>query len=193
MSRPRRYFFPKHYADVVQRLRVPLGFALVAAFALLAAPTRVSLMVGLPVAFAGILIRAWAAGHLVKNQQLAMSGPYAFVRNPLYIGTLIAAAGFVIATHEPWLALLFGAAFALIYLPAIELEEQHLRKLFQEYEWYAEQVPMLCPRIPPLKVPGKFQTSIYLRNQEYQAMIGFIAGAAFLWWRTYTGNYGLNL
>lgn len=187
MSKPRRYFFPKHYADVVQRLRVPLGFVLVAAFALLANPSRWSLMIGLPVALAGIAIRAWAAGHLVKNQQLAMSGPYAFVRNPLYIGTLIAAAGFVLATREPWLALLFGLAFALIYLPAIELEEQHLRKLFQEYEWYATQVPMLRPRIPPLRAEGRFRTAVYLKNQEYQALIGFVVGAAFLAWRIWFG------
>ena len=187
MSKPRRYFFPKHYADVVQRLRVPLGFALVAAFALLANPTKSSLTIGLPVALIGIAIRAWAAGHLVKNQQLAMSGPYAFVRNPLYIGTLIAAAGFVIATHEAWLALLFGFAFALIYLPAIELEEQHLRKIFQEYEWYADHVPMLLPRIPPIHADGQFRFAIYRKNQEYQALIGFAVGAAFLVWRMWSG------
>ena len=181
--KPRRYFFPKHYADVVQRLRVSLGFVLAATFFWFAMPTRWSLLVGLPVALLGIFIRAWAAGHLVKNQQLATGGPYGYVRNPLYVGTLTTAAGLVIAAHEAWLALLFGAAFALIYLPVIELEEQHLRKLFPEYQQYSEQVPMLIPRIPPLRSADSFQLPVYTRNQEYKALVGFLAVCAFLVWR----------
>ena len=75
-------------------------------------------------------MRAWAAGHLEKNLALTESGPYAHVRNPLYLGTLTVAAGFVIAARRWELGVLFAAVFVLIYLPVVELEEQHLRKLF---------------------------------------------------------------
>jgi protein-S-isoprenylcysteine O-methyltransferase Ste14 len=183
MTPRRRYFFPKHYADVVQRLRVPLGFVLVGAFAWLAAPTPGSLVAGLPVALVGVAARAWAAGHLKKNTELAMSGPYAYVRNPLYVGTLTTALGLAIAARQIGLAVLFGLAFLLVYLPAIELEEQHLRKLFPGFDAYAERVPMIVPRIPPIPSTERFQLSVYLRNREYEALGGFLAGAAYLAWR----------
>jgi protein-S-isoprenylcysteine O-methyltransferase Ste14 len=183
MNVKRRYFFPKHYADVVQRLRVPLGFVLVAAFALLADPTPTSLAVGLPAAAVGVLIRAWAAGHLEKNSVLAVSGPYAHVRNPLYVGTLTTALGLAIAARELWLAILFAASFLLVYLPAIELEEQHLRKLFPGYERYAELVPMVRPRLRPATSDGRFRFSLYRKNREYEALAGFLAGIAYLAWR----------
>src|SRR5690349_4696672 len=125
-----RYWFPKPYADFAQRLRAPSGFLLAAAFGWWSAPTAASLLWGAPVAVAGLLLRAWAAGHLAKNQRLATGGPYALTRNPLYLGTLLVAAGLAVASRRAALAVPFAAAFALVYLPAIELEEQHLRKLF---------------------------------------------------------------
>ena len=91
--------FPKPYADFVQRLRVPIGFLLVAAFAYWSAPTAQSLAWGTPISAAGLFLRAWAAGHLAKNQNLAVSGPYRFTRNPLYLGTLLVAAGLVVASR----------------------------------------------------------------------------------------------
>ena len=179
----RRYWFPKHYADVMQRARVTVGFVLAGAFAWMAEPSAWSLAVGLPVCLVGILLRAWAAGHLAKNERLATSGPFAWTRNPLYLGTLIVALGLVIAAKQVVLALLFAAAFLLVYLPAIELEEQHLRQLFPDYDEYARQVPLLVPRAPARRGDGRFQWALYYRNQEYQALIGFLAGAAWLAWR----------
>ena len=179
----RRYWFPKPYADFVARLRVPGGFLLVAAFAIFALPDAQSLAVGLPIAVAGLLLRAWAAGHLAKNERLATSGPYAYVRNPLYLGTLIVAAGLVIAAREPWLAALFGAAFTLVYLPVIELEEQHLRRLFPDFDAYARAVPLLLPRVRYRGAGERFRWRLYLRNQEYNALLGFLAGAALLAWK----------
>jgi protein-S-isoprenylcysteine O-methyltransferase Ste14 len=175
--------FPKPYADAVAKLRVPGGFVMVAAFLWLAAPTWTSLVVGLPVSVLGLALRAWAAGHLEKNRTLAESGPYSYVRNPLYIGTLMVAAGFVMASRRWELGALFAAVFLLIYLPVVELEEQHLRSLFPEYAYYAKRVPRLWPRlIGSNSKPFKF--SIYLRNQEYQALAGFLAGVAVLIWKT---------
>jgi protein-S-isoprenylcysteine O-methyltransferase Ste14 len=179
-----RLLFPKPYADSVARLRVPCGFALVAAFAWFSHPHARSLAYGLPVSLVGLAVRAWAAGHLAKNQALAASGPYAYTRNPLYLGTLLVAAGLAVASRSAGLAALFAAVFLLIYLPVIQLEQQHLRSLFPEYAAYAAQVPALFPRVTP--VPGnprRFQWKLYMKNQEYQAAAGFLAGALFLLWR----------
>ena len=175
--------FPKPYADAVAKLRVPGGFLMVAAFLWLATPAWASLATGLPVSILGLALRAWAAGHLEKNRTLAESGPYAYVRNPLYIGTLMVAAGFVIASRRWELGVLFAAVFLLIYLPVVELEEQHLRSLFPEYADYAKRVPRLWPRL--IASSSKpFRWSVYLRNQEYQAFVGFLGGAAVLIWKT---------
>lgn len=179
----RRYWFPKRYADTVARLRVPSGFLLVLAFAWLAQPTHRSLLAGIPVSLAGLALRAWAAGHLAKNQNLATGGPYAWTRNPLYLGTLLVAAGLVIAAAQWTLALLFAAVFALIYLPVIELEEQHLRTLFPDYASYASRVPALLARPPKDRGSKRFQWPLYKRNEEYQALLGFLAGILYLWWR----------
>jgi len=177
--------FPKRYADRVARLRVPSGFAIVVVFAWLSQPTPQSLAIGLPVSVAGLALRAWAAGCLAKNQQLARSGPYAHTRNPLYIGTLLVAAGLVIASRNVWLGILFAAVFALIYLPVIQLEEQHLRHLFPDYADYAAHVPVLLPRLTaaPQKNPQPFRLSLYLKNREYEAGAGFAAGMLFLLWK----------
>ena len=161
-----RYWFPKPYADFVQRLRVPIGFLLVAAFAWWSAPSAGSLAWGAPISIAGLLLRGWAAGHLAKNQSLATSGPYAWTRNPLYLGTTLVAAGLVVASREAGLAALFAAAFALVYLPAIELEEQHLRTLFPEYAGYAQRVPRLGARIPAERSAKSFQLTPYRKNQD---------------------------
>src|ERR1700683_5623078 len=117
-------FFPKPYADMVARLRVTCGFILVAAFAWFSRPDARSLAIGLPISALGLLLRAWATGHVEKNIRLAKSGPYAYVRNPLYLGTLLAAAGFAVASRRWQLAILFAVVFLLIYLPAIQLEAQ---------------------------------------------------------------------
>jgi protein-S-isoprenylcysteine O-methyltransferase Ste14 len=177
--------FPKPYADLVARLRVPSGFVIVAAFAWFSHPTARSLLWGLPVSLVGLALRAWAAGCLAKNRQLATGGPYAYMRNPLYIGTLLVAAGLVLAARSVGLGLLFAAVFLLVYLPVIQLEEQHLRRLFPEYGDYAERVPALWPRLKPIvrKNANPFQVALYLKNQEYQAAGGFAAGMLFLLWK----------
>ena len=177
--------FPKPYADAVARLRVPSGFLIVIVFAWFSRPTPESMAIGIPISLLGLALRAWAAGCLAKNQQLATGGPYAYTRNPLYIGTLLVAAGLAIASRSPGLAALFVAVFLLVYLPVIQNEEQHLRKIFPEYAAYAELVPALFPRWTPIsqRNPNPFRTALYLKNQEYQAGLGFLAGMLFLLWK----------
>ena len=177
--------FPKPYADAVARLRVPSGFLIVAVFAWFSRPTAESMAWGIPISIAGLALRAWAAGSLAKNQQLATGGPYAYTRNPLYIGTLLVAAGLAVAARSLWLAALFAAVFIFVYLPVIQNEEQHLRKIFPDYAVYAGRVPALWPRLTPspAETPNPFRASLYLRNQEYQAGLGFLAGVLFLLWK----------
>lgn len=175
--------FPKPYADFVARLRVPGGFLLAGAFIWFSRPSFTSLLAGLPVSITGLVLRGWAAGHLAKNEQLATAGPYAFTRNPLYLGTLLVAAGLVIAARSLGLGLLFAIVFVLVYVPVIELEEQHLHSLFPGYARYGARVPMLVPRWPGERSDAQFRWRLYLRNQEYQAVGGFIAGVLLLIWK----------
>jgi len=177
--------FPKPYADRVAKLRVPFGFVMVAAFLWLSAPTASSLAIGIPISLLGLALRAWAAGHLEKNRDLAQSGPYAHLRNPLYVGTLTVAAGFVVASRRWELGVLFAAVFFLIYLPVVELEEQHLRGLFPNFDDYARRVPKLVPRITPAGGQKKFRWSLYRYNREYEALGGFLAGLAVLCFKAF--------
>lgn len=184
VSRPPRYWFPKAYADFVQRLRVLCGFILLITFAWFSQPSPASMLAGLPVAVLGLLLRGWAAGHLAKDRSLATSGPYAYMRNPLYAGTLITAAGMVIAARSLWLAVIFAAVFLLVYLPAIELEEQHLRAIFPDYEAYANRVRRFVPVSRWREQRGQFSWALYKRNQEYKALAGFLIAVAWLSWKT---------
>lgn len=175
--------FPKPYADAVAKLRVPGGFLLAAGFFWLAAPTPLSLAAGLPVTAAGLALRAWAAGHLAKNQDLAISGPYAYIRNPLYGGTLLTAGGLVIASRRWELAILYAVVFGLVYLPVIQLEEQHLSNLFPAFRSYRERVPLLLPQGRRTDGRLPFRGWLYRKNEEYKALLAALAAVAWLLWR----------
>ena len=184
----RRHWFPKAYADRVAKLRVPAGFVMVGAFAWFSHPDLNSLVAGTVLSACGLALRAWAAGHLAKNQRLAVSGPYSFTRNPLYLGTLITALGLAAAARSLGLAALFAVLFALVYLPAIELEEQHLSAILPGYADFARRVPLLVPRWPENLGPHQFSAALYRKNREYEALAGWLAGLALLAakaiWRT---------
>lgn len=181
----RRHWFPKPYADLVARLRVPAGFLMVAAFGWFSEPDTRSLLIGLPVSMLGLGLRAWAAGHLAKNERLAVSGPYAFTRNPLYLGTLLTALGLALAGRGLGLAVLFVSLFALVYLPAIELEEQHLSAILPGYAEFAIRVPLLLPRWPKDFGAWRFSATLYRRNREYEALLGWLVGVGWLVFRAF--------
>ncbi len=165
--------FPKPYADFVQRLRVPSGFLLVLAFVVLASPTRLSLLAGAPLCAAGLALRSWAAGHLRKNSRLTTSGPYAWHRNPLYAGTLLAASGCAIAGGSAALFLVVASVFLLVYLPVMQLEEQHLASLFPEFKAYARQTPQLLPRRPASPSSQGFEWALWRANKEWKGVAAF--------------------
>jgi protein-S-isoprenylcysteine O-methyltransferase Ste14 len=163
----------------VQRWRVPLGFILGALFVLLARPRTVTLVAGGGVALLGLALRAWAAGHIRKNSALAVSGPYAHTRNPLYLGSFLIGLGFTIAAGQPVLGILFVALFLGIYLPVMRVEAATLGKLFgADYERYARSVPLFFPRLTAYRdektADTKFDAALYLRYREYQAAIGLV-------------------
>src|ERR687887_1497580 len=106
----------------MQRWRVPLGFACAALFFLLGRPKPLTLIVGGIVALPGLALRAWAVGYLRKNETLAIDGPYAYTRNPLYLGSFLIGLGFTIAAGRLILGFVFAALFVGIYLPVMLVE-----------------------------------------------------------------------
>lgn len=177
------------WSKIARRIRVPLGFVFAAAFMWLARPTFASIAIGSGVAFAGLCIRALASGHVEKNEVLATSGPYAHTRNPLYLGSIVLAAGFLIAGRSWWLPLIAAAILLVIYVPVIRSEEAFLRERFPEFDDYAAQVPRLFPRPRAYqRRPRSFSWHLYWKHREYNAALGaglMIAGliAKAVWFR----------
>jgi protein-S-isoprenylcysteine O-methyltransferase Ste14 len=179
-----------NYKKFSKRWRMPLGFLLALVYVLLARPVPERLIAGLALAFLGLLLRAWAAGHIEKNSQLAIAGPYAFVRNPLYLGSFLIALGFAVACQWIFVFLVVGF-FILIYAPNIEQERLTMTSLFpDEYPAYAANVPPFVPRISPWKPAPTtdththtgtgFSPQRYMRHSEWKAALGYIAGCAWL-------------
>jgi len=164
------------WARVARRVRVPLGFAFAALYLWLAHPVVRSLLLGALFVAMGLALRALASGHVQKNEQLTMTGPYAYTRNPLYLGSLILAVGFVIAARSLWIALLLVILFLAIYVPVIRAEEKYLAQHFPEFATYASRVPRLLPRMsPPGDSSGKFSWALYWKHREYNATLGSVA------------------
>jgi protein-S-isoprenylcysteine O-methyltransferase Ste14 len=166
-----------------QRWRVPLGFLIAPIFILLSKPRPWTLLVGGAIALAGLLLRAWASGHLRKNDALATTGPYAYTRNPLYLGSFLIGVGFTIAAGRWELAVLFALLFLGIYVPVMRVESETLEQLFgHKYRRYAEVVPIFLPRLTRYHsaATAKFDSALYKRYREYQAAIGFVVAFAVL-------------
>ena len=174
------------YEQVARRLRLPLGFVLAAVYlAFGPRPSPLTLGVGVALALVGLGIRAWAAGHIVKNDRLATTGPYAHTRNPLYFGSFLIAAGFAVAAH--WaLLLLVVAFFALVYGPTIEKERVKVSARFPDaYEKWSQNVPAFVPRPTAWRDPAtpkaeRFSPALYMRHGEWRAALGFILALAWL-------------
>jgi protein-S-isoprenylcysteine O-methyltransferase Ste14 len=175
------------------RWRVRIGYPVAVIYWLLATPTPRAIVVGAIVAAFGLLIRGAASGHLHKDEELTTTGPYAVTRNPLYFGSALLAAGFIIAGHSVWTGLLVGVYFAVFYYAVIRAEEGDLRRKFgSAFEVYAARVPLFFPgfvrhgaKAPRLEnsISNSFTWARYRRNREYQALIGTLAGVGVVWLR----------
>jgi protein-S-isoprenylcysteine O-methyltransferase Ste14 len=164
------------WSKIARRIRVPLGFVFAVLYLWLAKPTVGSILIGVVIMIAGLLLRAAASGHVQKNEQLTTAGPYAHTRNPLYLGSVILAAGFALAARSWWIAGAVLLFFLAVYVPVIRAEEEWLRSQFPEFEQYAREVPRLLPR---LRSHGKndsgFSWSLYWKHREYNALLGSLA------------------
>ena len=172
---------------IARRVRVPLGFLLAAVYLWLARPALWSIAAGFVVTAAGLGIRAYASGYVRKNEELATTGPYAYTRNPLYLGSIIIAAGFALAARSWMIAAIFLLMFLAIYLPVIRGEEEFLRQRFPEFAEYERRVPRLIPRLSNSGgTDGFFSWDLYRLHREYNALAGTLAIvavlAAKLWW-----------
>ena len=176
-----------------RRIRVPLGFVTAAVFLVFARPEPRSLGLSLAVVVPGLSLRAYAAGYVKKNAELTQTGPYAYTRNPLYLGSMLIAFGFALAAGRVWLGVLLVLLFLAIYWPTILSEEAYLRTAFPGFAAYAANVPRLLPRLTPARSAGsgdggagRFSAERYRHHREYNALMG--AGALYgalllrLWW-----------
>jgi protein-S-isoprenylcysteine O-methyltransferase Ste14 len=173
----------------IQRWRVPLGFLCGALFLLFARPRPITLLIGAAISLLGLLLRAWAAGHIRKNSALATSGPYAFTRNPLYLGSFVLGLGFTIGSGRWYLGILFAVLFLGIYLPVMRVESGTLAQLFGEsFQHYSRAVPLFFPRLTAYRSAEEktnFDGSLYLRYREYRAALGLVIAWGLLVFKAY--------
>lgn len=168
------------WPGLARRIRIPAGFAFAAVYLWLACPTATSIVAGAGVAAVGLGVRAWASGHVSKAEEITQSGPYAYTRNPLYLGSIIIGAGFALAALSPWIAIGMLAMFMAVYIPVIRWEEAWLRAHLDGFDDYAARVPRLLPRVTAAGAPGAFSRERYLKHREYNALLGAAAMLAAL-------------
>jgi protein-S-isoprenylcysteine O-methyltransferase Ste14 len=179
---------------VARRIRVPLGFLTAAVYVFEVArraPHPAAIAWSLALVLPGLAVRAAAAGTVKKDRELTVTGPYAYTRNPLYLGSALIASGFALALLSWPVALLLAAGFAAIYLPVIAAEERFLQAAFPEFESYHRSVPRFIPRITAAKPhhgsdllaisqtatrdpASGFSFALYLKHREYNAAIGAV-------------------
>ena len=169
------------WQKIARRVRVPLGFVVAAVFLVFARPSWHTLAWSLLLVLPGLWLRGYAAGYVKKNAELTRTGPYAYTRNPLYLGSMGIAAGFAVAAGQLWLGLLLVVLFLAIYVPTILSEETFLRGAFPSFDEYARRVPRLLPRLTAARFAdanaggGRFAAERYRHHREYNALMGAAA------------------
>ena len=169
------------WQKIARRVRVPLGFVVAAVFLVFARPSWHTLAWSLLLVLPGLWLRGYAAGYVKKNAELTRTGPYAYTRNPLYLGSMGIAAGFAVAAGRLWLGVLLVVMFLAIYVPTILSEESFLRGAFPSFDEYAQRVPRLLPRLTAARFVdanaggGRFSGERYRHHREYNALMGAVA------------------
>jgi protein-S-isoprenylcysteine O-methyltransferase Ste14 len=161
------------------RWRVRLGYPLAIVVLFFSRPTPRSILFGALAGLIGLWVRAHAAGYLHKQEVLTVTGPYAYTRNPLYLGSAILALGAGIATQSWISALVLILYFAVFYSIVMRREANELRlRHGASFEEYACAVPLFIPRLTAAKLPGEsagsFSFAQYRKNHEWQASVGFL-------------------
>ena len=169
------------FAAALARRRVPLGYALALLAFWLADPTPRSLALGGILAALGEAVRIWAAGHLEKGREVTTSGPYAFTRHPLYVGSSLMGAGFAIASNSGVVLAMVAIYLAATIAAAIRTEEAHLTEKFgARYPAYRDGAAAPEPR--------RFSLARAMRNREYRAFAGVLFTFALLAAKLYSGS-----
>lgn len=175
----------------MRKIRLRLVWLLIIPFLWLAGPTPTTLAIGGALAVTGLLMRAWAAGFIRKEERLATSGPYGHTRNPLYLGSFFLGLGITLAGGHWVFVVAFFLFFFGVYGRTIRNEARLMEELFgDQYRHYAANVPLFLPRLTPYRAPGDeapgtFSMERYRGNKEYEALLGAAAGFAFLALRMY--------
>jgi len=168
------------------RWRVRLGYPLALAVLWFSRPSLRSILLGALLGAIGLCLRAYAAGYLHKQEVLTVTGPYAYTRNPLYLGSAFMALGAGIAAHS-WVSIsILIIYFSIFYSMVMRREERelHLRH-GASFEEYARAVPLFVPRLTAAKLSGNsagsFSLAQYNKNHEWQAAVGFLLILAVLY------------
>jgi protein-S-isoprenylcysteine O-methyltransferase Ste14 len=163
------------------RRRITLSWIFAAAFVVLSRPTPLSVAFGLVPVAAGVLLRTWASGHIRKLKRLAVSGPYAHTRNPLYGGSFLIAVGALIMARSLPLAVLFALLAVPLYMTVMAREEGALQEAFgEDFRRYRTEVPLFFPRLTPWgDDDGRFDWELVMKHREWRLWIG-VAGATLL-------------
>jgi protein-S-isoprenylcysteine O-methyltransferase Ste14 len=178
----------ERWQRVARRIRVPLGFVVAALYLFelwRRAPRPAAMAWSLALVIPGLWLRGYASGYVKKNRELTVTGPYAHTRNPLYLGSMLIAAGFALALESWLVAVVLAVGFAVIYIPVIASEERFLRAAFAGFDEYRRRVPRLIPRVTAYRgeaaegrgdggVTGGFSIGLYLKHREYNAAIGAV-------------------
>ena len=139
---------------------------------------------GFPIVILGVLIRAWGAGHLYKDQKFSKSGPYHFVRHPLYLGSCLLSIGFIIVLSHWAVAITLGTLTFLQYVHTIQHEDKNLLLMFgNQYAEYMKTTGTIIPSISNIGSSIKefrkdtfgFSIKQYFHNKEYELLLGVIA------------------
>jgi len=172
------------------RWRVRLGYPLAVLVLFFARPTPISILAGALIGVIGLWLRARAAGYLHKQEVLTVTGPYAFTRNPLYLGSAILTLGAGIAAYSWISASILCVYFALVYSIVMRREESELHARHgAAFEEYARAVPLFIPRLTAVNLVGasasSFSFTQYKKNHEWQAAVGYLLLLAVLFviWR----------
>ncbi|HXJ34417.1 MAG TPA: isoprenylcysteine carboxylmethyltransferase family protein [Candidatus Eisenbacteria bacterium] len=178
---------PNRALVLLSRWRINIGW-LSLLFIPLAKPTIGTTLAWLPLLAAGVALRVWARGHLVRAQRVTDTGPYALVRHPLYLGSLMIALAFAFMTRVPLAPVVITAVFLLMYVPKALREEAYLTKRFgAQYVAYQDRVGAFVPRVLPTGLGDlSFTWERVLGHREWKTWMGIAALLTFMFVRAAT-------
>jgi protein-S-isoprenylcysteine O-methyltransferase Ste14 len=172
-------------AKKMRKIPIFLGALLLVIFA---RPHAAGIVVGVLLIGCGELIRIWAAGHLQKNETLTVTGPYAYVKNPLYVGTILITGGFCILADNVYLLSVAMFAFCFHYIPYKKrMEGDRLRRIFgAQFDDYDAKVPEYVPRwtrYSDRRLPWQFKS--FMENSEEGIFLIVFLGVLLILTRPY--------